>query len=315
MGFGDLKKSKGASGLSSIQQKLEKMGSDGNKQEREKDERFWRPTQDKTGVGSAIIRFLPTSDGDTQPFVELTEYAFQGPGGWYIEKALTSIGRKDPVQDKFSELWQTGIEANRNKAKTLKRKFSYISNILVVKDPGNPENEGKVFAFKYGKKIFDKIRNAMFPEQDELDESTKEGVNVFCPWEGANFKLRVAKVDGFPNYDKSEFASPSALFDGDDAKIKNLWDSQHKLAEFVAPDQFKDYDTLKKRLDRVLGLSLPQGADNVATASEAASKSAKKAPAKAVAKTEEVETESEDVSSDADVDDDISYLQQLASED
>ena len=308
MSFGDLKKKKGASGLSAIQQKLEQMGGEG-KQEREKDERFWRPTQDKTGVGSAIVRFLPTSDGDSQPWVELTEYAFQGPGGWYIEKARTSIGQKDPVQDKFSELWATGIEANREKAKKLKRKFSYVANILVIKDPGNPDNEGKVFLFKFGKKIFDKIRNAMFPEQDVLDEEKKEGINVFCPWEGSNFKLRVAKVDGFPNYDKSEFSTPSPLFDGDDAKIKNLWDSQHKLSELTSPDQFKSYDVLKARLERVLGLSLPKGSETATTVEKVAAKPAAKATAEDVVESESDSDESDDTS------DDLSFLQQLASED
>jgi len=307
MSFDAIKKTKGTSGLSAIQQKLEQLGGEG-KQERQKDERFWRPTQGKDGVGSAIIRFLPVSEGDSQPWVELTEYAFQGPGGWYIEKALTSIGRKDPVQDKFSELWQTGIEANREKAKKLKRKFSYVSNILVIKDPGAPENEGKVFLYKFGKRIFDKIRNAMFPEQDELDEQKKEGINVFCPWEGSNFKLRVAKVDSFPNYDKSEFATPAALLDGDDTKIKNLWESQYKLSDVVAPDQFKSYDALKARLDRVLGLSLPKGN------AETTQKSAPKTVAATVAEV----TESEETSTSEtpeNVDDDISYLQQLASED
>lgn len=310
MSFSDLKKKRGTSGLSAIQEKLENLSEGGEKKgSREKDERLWKPTQGKDGVGSAIIRFLPTSEGDDQPWVEITEYAFEGPGGWYIEKALTSIGRKDPVQDKFSELWQSGIEANRNKAKKLKRKFTYTSNILVVKDPAHPENDGKVFLYKYGKRIFDKIRNAMFPEQDELDEQKKEGVNVFCPWEGSNFKLRVAKVDGFPNYDKSEFAAATQLFDGDETKIKNLWDSQYKLKELVAPENFKSYDVLKARLDRVLGAA-PVG-DN---SSPSVSATAKKAAPASVADVADTSTETDEVDTD-NVNSDLSYLQQLASED
>lgn len=320
MSFNDLKKKRGSAGLSAIQEKLESITNNDRKNSREADERFWKPTQGKDGVGSAIIRFLPTTDADEKPWVELTEYSFQGPGGWYIERSLTTIQRKDPVQDKFSELWQTGIEANREKAKKLKRKISYISNILVVKDPANPENEGKVFLFKYGKKIFEKIRNTMFPEADALDDDAKEGVNVFCPWEGANFKLRIAKVDGYPNYDKSEFAAPTALFDGDDTKIKNLYESQHILKDLVAPESFKSYEDLKKRLDRVLGLTLPDSTKSAASIAPGVVTTKKVASKQTV---EDLETDSasettdssESDSSDGDVDSDLSYLQQLASED
>lgn len=311
MSFSDLKKKRGTSGLSAIQEKLEALSEGETKNTRGQDDRLWKPTQGKDGVGSAIIRFLPTTEGDDQPWVELTEYAFQGPGGWYIEKSLTSIQRKDPVQDKFSELWQSGIEANKDKAKKLKRKFTYTANILVVRDPAHPENEGKVFLYKFGKRIFDKIRNAMFPEQDELDDQKKEGVNVFCPWEGSNFKLRVAKVEGYPNYDKSEFATSAQLFDGDETKIKNLWDSQYKLKELVAPDNFKTYDVLKARLDRVLGLTT--GGNNSVGDNESppAPTAFKKAPPVSVADVVDATTEADEES----VDSDLSYLQQLASED
>jgi hypothetical protein len=298
MSFSDLKKTKGNAGLSAIQQKLEAMGGE-SKSDRKPDERFWRPEQDKTGIGNALIRFLPTTGNDHQPWVELTEYAFEGPGGWYIEKARTTIQEKDPVQDKFSELWQSGIEANRERAKKLKRKFSYIANILIVKDPANPDNEGRVFLYKFGKQIFDKIRDEMFPKQDALDDTPKVGVNVFCPWEGSNFKLRISKVEGYPNYNKSEFASPAALYNGDDDAIKNLWESQHELTALIAPDQFKSYEDLSKRLERVLGVALPNAAQNVSTVTEKA--------------LENVSIKTEDFSENDD--DDMSYLQQLASDD
>tara|TARA_R110000824_G_scaffold247627_1_gene436669 strand:- start:1650 stop:2531 length:882 start_codon:yes stop_codon:yes gene_type:complete len=216
------------------------------------DTRFWQPTVDKSGNGMAVIRFLPAPplDGDDSlPWVRLFSHGFQGPGGWYIENSLTTLNQKDPVSEYNSVLWNSGIEANKDIARKQKRKLSHISNIMVVSDPSNPENEGKVFLYKFGKKIFDKLSEAMNPEfQDET------AINPFDFWEGANFKLKIRKVEGYRNYDKSEFASPNALFDGDEDKLKKLFDQEYSLKEFVSPGNFKSYDLLKARLDKVLGI-------------------------------------------------------------
>ena len=216
------------------------------------DTRFWQPTVDKSGNGMAVIRFLPAPplDGDDSlPWVRLFSHGFQGPGGWYIENSLTTLNQKDPVSEHNSVLWNSGIEANKEIARKQKRKLSHISNILVVSDPSNPENEGKIFLYKYGKKIFDKLSEAMNPEfQDET------AINPFDFWDGANFKLKIRKVEGYRNYDKSEFVSPEALYDGDEAKLKKIFDQEYSLKEFVSPGNFKSYDVLKARLDKVLGI-------------------------------------------------------------
>jgi len=179
--------------------------------------------------------------------VKLYSHAFQGPGGWYIENSLTTLGQKDPLSELNSELWNNGTDAGKEVARKQKRKLTYVSNIYVVKDPANPENEGKIFLFKYGKKIFDKIMEAMQPEYE--DETP---INAFDFWQGANFKLKAKSVAGYRNYDSSEFASVGALLDDDDA-MEAIWKKQYSLAEFVAPDQFKTYEELKRRLDSVLG--------------------------------------------------------------
>jgi hypothetical protein len=244
MSFQSLKKQ---SKLGSLTEKLvkevEKMntGSGGG------DDRFWKPEMDKTGVGSAIIRFLPAPEGEDLPWVKMYAHAFQGPGGWYIENSLTTLGQKDPVSEYNRELWNSGSEKDKETVRKQKRKLSYYSNIYVIKDPANPQNEGKVFLFKFGKKIFDKILNAMQPEFE--DETP---INPFDFWSGANFRLKIRKVEGYWNYDKSEFDSSSALFDDDDA-LEALWKKEYSLSAIVAPDQFKSYDDLEKRLKYVLG--------------------------------------------------------------
>lgn len=213
-----------------------------------KDDRFWRPEQDKQGNGFAVIRFLPEIDGEDCPWVKVYSHAFQGMGGWYIENSLTTLNQKDPVSELNSELWNTGSEEDKNIARSRKRKTTYISNILVIKDEANPQNEGKVFLFKYGTKIFDKIQEKMKPEfKDE------QAINPFNFWEGCNFKLKIRKIGGYTNYDKSEFDSPSALFSGDDVRIEKIWKQQHGLQPFIGPESFKSYDELKKRLFDVLG--------------------------------------------------------------
>ena len=199
------------------------------------------------GNGYAVIRFLPAPDGETVPWAKVYSHAFQGPGGWYIENSLTTIGDKDPVGEVNRRLWNSGEDADKDTARKQKRKLSYYSNIYVVKDPKHPENEGKVFLYKYGKKIHDKILAAMQPEfQDETP------VNVFDLWEGANFKLKIKKVAGFWNYDSSEFDSISAL-SADDTELEATWKSEHSLEAFTSADQFKSYEDLEKRLNLVLG--------------------------------------------------------------
>jgi hypothetical protein len=243
--FANLKKqSKLGSLTDKLVKEVEKMSTGGSGGA---DERFWKPEMDKTGVGSAVIRFLPAPDGEDLPWVKLYSHAFQGPGGWYIENSLTTLGQKDPISEHNRELWNTGTEANKEIVRKQKRKLSYYSNIYVVKDPAHPENEGKVFLFKFGKKIFDKILNAMQPEFED-----EEPINPFDFWGGANFRLKIRKVEGYWNYDKSEFDSPLALLDDDDA-LEALWKKEYSLAAIIAPDQFKSYEDLEKRLKYVLG--------------------------------------------------------------
>ena len=203
--------------------------------------------RDRSGNGYAVIRFLPAPDGEDLPFVKLYSHAFQGPGGWYIENSLTTLGQKDPVSEFNTQLWNNGTDAGKDTARKQKRKLTYISNIYVVKDPANPENEGKVFLYKYGKKIFDKLTAAMQPEFED-----EEAIDPFDFWQGANFKLKAKNVAGYRNYDSSEFTTVTPLLDDDDA-MEALWKKQDSLQEFVAADQFKSYDDLKKRLEYVLG--------------------------------------------------------------
>ena len=249
MSFKDLKKQ---SSLGSLTQKLvkevEKMNTTGGGA----DERLWKPEVDKTGNGYAVIRFLPAPEGEDLPWAKMYSHAFQGPGGWYIENSLTTTGGKDPVSEHNRELWNSGNEADKDTVRKQKRKLSFYSNIYVVKDPVNPHNEGKVFLFKYGKKIHDKVLEAMQPEFE--DETP---INPFDFWQGANFKLKIVKKDGYWNYDKSEFDSPAPLLDDDDA-LEALWNKEYSLQALVAADQFKSYDDLKKRLDYVLGQKSPQ---------------------------------------------------------
>jgi len=244
MSFENLKKqSKLGSLTSKLVKEVEKMSSAGGGA----DERLWKPEVDKTGNGFAVIRFLPAPDGEELPWAKMYSHAFQGPGGWYIENSLTTIGGKDPLGEHNRDLWNTGTESNKETVRKQKRKLSYYSNIYVVKDPTNPQNEGKVFLFKYGKKIFDKIMEAMQPEFE--DESP---INPFDLWQGANFKLKIVKKDGYWNYDKSEFGSVEPLLDDDDA-LEALWKKEYSLTAVTAPDQFKSYEELEKRLKMVLG--------------------------------------------------------------
>jgi hypothetical protein len=242
--------------MSRLVREVERMNTVGGK---ENDQRFWQPEVDKAGNATAIIRFLPApaSDGDDAlPWVRIFRHAFKGPTGrWYIENSLTTLNQQDPVGDYNSKLWNSTQDDNspaRKQARDQKRKLTYISNIYVISDPKNPENEGKVFLYKYGKKIFDKISLLMHPEFEG-----ETPINPFDFWNGANFKLRAKQVDGFRNYDASVFDAPSSLFDKDE-KLEEIWKQEYSLKEFVGPDQFKSYDVLKQQLVAVLGFNPDQ---------------------------------------------------------
>jgi len=245
MGFADLKKQ---SKLGSLTEKLvkevEKMNNSGNSS----DDRLWKLDVDKSGNGYAVIRFLPAPDGEDLPFVKIYSHAFQGPGGWLIDNCLTTLNQKCPVCEHNSGLWNSGMDSNKEVARKQKRKLTYMSNIYVVKDPTNPENEGRVFLFKYGKKIFDKLTEAMQPEFE--DETP---IDPFDFWTGANFKLKAKNVAGYRNYDSSEFSAQGALLNDDDA-MEAIWKKQYSLQEFMNPSEYKSYEDLRKRLDYTLGI-------------------------------------------------------------
>ena len=245
MSFASLKKQ---SSLGSLTAKLVKEVEKTNSVNKG-DERLWKPEVDKAGNGYAVIRFLPAPDGEDLPWVKMYSHAFQGPGGWYIENSLTTLNQKDPCSEFNTSLWNSGVESDKQIARNQKRKLAFYSNIYVVKDPSNPENEGKVFLYKFGKKIFDKIMGAMQPEFE--DETP---LNPFDFWQGADFKVKIKKVAGYWNYDSSEFAAAAPLLKDDDA-LEQLWKKEYSLSEIVATDQFKTYDELKKRLESVLRLN------------------------------------------------------------
>ena len=232
--------------------------SNGGGEKKGADDRIWSPEVDKAGNGYAVIRFLdtPAVDGeDGLPWVQIWNHGFQGPGGWYIENSLTTLGKADPVSEYNTVLWNSGIEANKEIARKQKRRLSYVANILVISDAKRPQNEGKVFLFKFGKKIFDKIKEKLEPQFED-----EKPLNPFDFWKGANFKLKIRQVEGYRNYDKSEFDTPAPLFDGDDAKIEKVWKSEHSLKEFLDAKNFKSYDELKAKLNKVLGAGGVAGA-------------------------------------------------------
>ena len=296
MSFSNLKKQ---SSLGSLTAKLVSQVEKMNKGSNGVDDRLWKPEVDKAGNGYAVIRFLPAPDGEDLPWAKLYTHAFQGTGGWFIENSLTTLGQKDPVSEYNSQLWNSGVDSDKEVARKQKRKLSYYSNVYVVKDPSNPSNEGKVFLFRYGKKIFDKITAAMQPEFE--DETP---INPFDFWAGANFKIKIKKVAGYWNYDSSEFAAPEPLFDDDDA-MEAVWKQEHSLAEIVAPDQFKSYEDLKKRLDYVLGLTIaPKRQDP-----EVANEEFVQTPSEERAV---VDTTPSSVNPDEDEEDALSYFAKLA---
>ena len=258
MDFESLKTS--SSGFDKLTKALEENlnPEDSKNKNKYKDERLWKPELDKTGNGYAVLRFLPATSGEDMPWVRLWSHAFQGPGGWYIENSLTTLGNKDPVSEENTRLWITGAESDKQVARNRKRKLSYYSNVLIVSDPAHPENEGQVKLFKFGKKIFDKITEAMQPAFE--DETP---INPFDFWKGANFKLKIRKVDGFWNYDISEFEGGSAIADNDDS-IKAIWEKQYPLKPFLDADNFKSYEELKEKLNRVItGTKTTETVENV----------------------------------------------------
>ena len=270
----------------------------------QKDEREWKPTVDKAGNGYAVIRFLPAPQGEDMPWVRIFNHGFQGPGGkWYIENSLTTLNKQDPVSELNSELWNSGVEANKEIARKQKRRLNYYANILVVEDSANPDAVGNVYLYKFGKKIFDKIKDVMQPQFED-----ENPVNPFDFWEGANFKLKIRQVEGYRNYDKSEFDSPSPLAE-EDALIEQIWNKQHSLQGVIAPDQFKSYEELKSKLDLVLkGTTTPTAEAISATTNDAEDdhfmekvKSVQAAPAVSAPE-----------SSDSDEDDTLSYFKSLA---
>ena len=268
------------------------------------DDRLWKPQMGKEGIGSAIIRFLPPAKGNELPWAKVWSHAFQGPGGWYIENSLTTIGQNDPVGEVNRTLWNSGLDSDKEIARKQKRKLSYYSNIYVIKDPASPENEGKTFLYKYGKKIHDKIIAVMQPEFDG-----ETAINPFDFWQGADFNLRIKKVAGFWNYDSSVFGSPSTLGSFDDTKLEEIYNGLHDLNEFTAASNFKTYAELKKRLDTVLKGGSTSRIDEEELENEIAAKFESQ-PSPSVA-SPSIATPSPSVNADEDA---FSYFDQLANE-
>ena len=296
-----LKRSK--SNLDTLIGELNKVAEPQTQKQSYQDDRFWKPELDKSGNGYAVFRFLPAVKNEDLPWARLWSHAFQGPGGWYIENSLTTLNKKDPVSESNSLLWNSGVDADKEIARKRKRKLSYVANVLIINDAKHPENEGQVKLFKFGKKIFDKITEAMKPEFED-----EKPINPFDFWEGANFKLKIRKVDGYWNYDKSEFDSASAIADNDEA-IEEIWNKQYALKPFLAPENFKSYDELKSKLDKVLS-----GVSNTGTAEDVAIP-----PAAQVSKpdvvAEAVSAPTPAVEQDEDSDETLSYFSKLAEED
>ena len=236
--------------LDKLRAAMETASPTGGEKKSYSDDTMWKPELDKTGNGYAVVRFLPTPEGEEMPWVSYFDHGFQGPGGWYIEKSLTTLNKQDPVSEYNSQLWNTGIEANKEIARKQKRRLHYVSNVYVVSDPKNPANEGKVFKYRYGKKIFEALKEAISPAFED-----EKAINPFdLRDEGANFKIKIRKVDGYWNYDKSEFDTQAPLFD-DEQKLVDVVNNLHSLSGIIAPSEFKSYEELKEKLDRVLGLT------------------------------------------------------------
>jgi len=307
MSFNKLKKAR-ADSISKLVAAAEKVGG-GTEKKSYGDDRQWKPTVDKSGNGYAVLRFLPAPEGDDLPWVRYWDHGFQGPTGrWYIEKSLTSIGKDDPVSEMNSILWNSGDEKDKEIARSRKRRLHYVSNILVVSDPGNPDNEGKTFLYQYGKKIFDKIMDVMQPQfQDE------EPVNPFDFWGGASFKLKIRNFEGYRNYDKSEFETASELFDGDEARLEEIYNRLYSLKEFTDESSYKSYAELKTKLNMVLGEDAIE--TTVLPVAESSHASLTKSePAAEPDQEEEPSLTQESASEDSEDSDSLSYFAKLASQ-
>lgn len=307
MSFSALKKNRSAS-IEKLVQSAQALGGGEKSNTSSEDANTWKPTVDKSGNGYAVIRFLPAPEGEDVPWVRFWDHGFQGPTGkWYIEKSLTTLGMPDPVSELNSKLWNSGIDADKDQVRKQKRRQHYAANILVVSDPSNPDNDGKVFLFQFGKKIFDKIMDVLQPQfQDE------EPINPFDFWEGANFRLKIRNVEGYRNYDKSEFAAPSPLYDGDDERLEKVYSKLIPLKPFTDPKNYKSYDELKRKLEMVLGATSAP-----ITTAEAMMDSAPAHPFKEESepKLKTVTVSKKPLSSDDDDDDDtMSYFSKLATE-
>ena len=295
---------KRSNNLDTLMGELQKVAEPQRQTNSYQDDRFWKPELDKSGNGYAVFRFLPAVQDEDLPWARLWSHAFQGPGGWLIENSLTTLNKKCPISESNSLLWNSGVEADKEIARKRKRKLSYTANIMIVSDPKHPENEGQVKLYKFGKKIFDKITEAMKPEFE--DETP---INPFDFWEGANFKLKIRKVDGYWNYDKSEFDSKSAIADNDES-IEEIWNKQFPLKPFLADENFKSYDELKAKLDKVLS-----GVRNTGTAEDVAIPPATPTAAPVVEETVSSPTPVPATTADDDSDETLSYFSKLAEED
>ena len=306
MDFDTLKKNRSNS-LNKLNSQLEKIQSKSYSDPNEG--KMWKPTRDKAGNGFAVIRFLPAPSGEDFPFVRIWDHGFQGPTGqWYIENSLTTLDRDDPVSEYNSKLWNSGVEEDKAEARKMKRRLKYVSNILVVSDPSNPQNEGKVFLYQYGAKIFGKLQELLNPQFE--DETAADPFNM---WEGANFRLKIQKVAGYPNYDKSVFDTPSAISD-DDEELKRIYSQEHSLQELVDPKNFKSYDELKAKFYRVLALD--QAASTPSTAAEVddldMSNFGGNTPEPTLSVMPEAQASAPSMSMNDDDDDDLSIFKELA---
>ena len=306
MSFADLKSK--SLDVSKLVSAANEMTGGGTEKKSYGDDRFWKPTVDESGNGYAVVRFLPAGEGQELPWVRYWDHFFKGPTGqWYIEKSLTTIGQNDPVSELNSRLWNSGIEDDKEIARKQKRRLHYVSNILVVNDPSNPANNGKVFLYDFGKKIFDKIMDKMQPEFPG-----EEPVNPFDFWNGADFQLKIRNVAGYRNYDKSEFKAPSALFEADETKLEATYNQMFDLGEFSNPTTFKSYDELKSRLSLVLGEATGAGAVQ-ATAN--VSQTAEENVGRSAPEPEIVSAQAPEVGAENDEDDTLSYFAKMAQED
>ena len=300
MSFENLKSTRGSS-IDKLVKAAEAVSTPKTESSSYEDDRFWKPTRDKAGNGFAVVRFLPATEGEDLPWVRYWDHGFEGPTGlWYIENSLTSIGEQDPVSEMNTVLWNSGRDEDKATARDRKRRLHYVSNVLIVSDPANPENEGKVKLYKFGKKIFDKIMDVMQPQFAD-----EEPVNPYDFWEGADFKIKIRKVEGWVNYDKSEFASQSSLYDGDDARLQEVYGKLYSLQEFLTPENYKTYDELKLKLNRVLGVDAGVSMDAPMESAPVVEQPMAAAASEPMANT---------ASDDGDDEDTLSYFAKLAKE-